>query len=121
MAKKNREFVFEGTSATKFRTAGQNHVLNGIRPKRDVQTLIQYVENNYISVCNCGGSKGFCFIPCKDCPVQQAYNTAMKELAGRSPAIVVNINNCNNFSVNIPPKQRLGKSWEEMRKEMKKQ
>lgn len=108
----NRTFNFEGTNRNKFLIAGANYTSRATRSfSKNYEKLLQYTQQNLEQVCCDGASKGFCYGTCTTCPVQQAYKQAVQELMRRA---------CREPQVERKkqtPKERTGKSWEEMRKE----
>lgn len=99
-----KEFNFKGTEARKFFIAGSNYIRKVLRLNREKATLFEYAEENYTQVCNEGCMKGFCYGRCKDCPVQKAYETTLKELSHReSTQTVINVYGGKNvFNISEP-------------------
>lgn len=100
-------FNFKGTDRNKFMLAGANYTRRCLRSySEDYEKLLRYTQTNFEQVCSDGCSKGFCYGKCMTCPVQTAYKNAVEELMRRA--------------VRQPkqtPKERLGKSWEQMRQD----
>lgn len=102
-----RTFKFEGVDRNRFIVAGINYTRRTLRSySEDYEKLLHYTEINKEEVCCEGCSKGFCYQSCRECRVQQAYNDAVQELMRRA---------CRTHNT---PKERIGKTWEEMRKEV---